>query len=195
MDYKKFDDQTLMRLIARSQESALSELYDRYSSLVYSMALNVVSDPAVAEEITQDVFIRVWDNAGIYKAERAKVVTWMASLTRHRSIDILRSLKVRPEGHSVPWDTGVGEPSTYGANPNHVEQEVEFSQKRQRIRSALSTLPEEQREVLAYAYFQGYTHREIAEVLNQPLGTIKTRIRLAMQKLRQLLVQEVQADK
>lgn len=195
MDYKKFDDQTLMRLIAQSQENALSELYDRYRNLVYSMALNVVSDPAVAEEITQDVFIRVWDNAGIYQAERAKVVTWMASLTRHRSIDVLRSLKVRPEGHSIPWDTGEGELSTYGANPNHVEQEVEISQKRQRIRHALSTLPEEQREVLAYAYFQGYTHREIAEVLKQPIGTIKTRIRLAMQKLRLLLEQEVQPDK
>jgi RNA polymerase sigma-70 factor (ECF subfamily) len=187
VDYKKIDDQSLMRLIARSQERALSELYDRYSQLVYSMALNVVGDPAVAEEITQDVFIRIWDHAGTYQAERSKVTTWMTSLTRHRSIDVLRSLKVRPEGHGVPWDIGDIEPSNYESNPVNVEQEVEISQKRRRIRQAISTLPEEQREALAYAYFQGYTHREIAKVLDEPLGTIKTRIRLAMQKLRQLL--------
>ena len=106
MDYKKFDDQSLIRLIARTQENALSELYDRYSRLVYSMALNVVNDPGVAEEITQDVFIRIWDHADTYQSEKAKVVTWIASMTRYRSIDMIRRQKVRPEGYNVSWDTG-----------------------------------------------------------------------------------------
>ncbi len=191
MDYKEFDDQSLIRLIARSQESALSELYDRYSRLVYSLALNAVGDPATAEEITQDVFIRIWDHAGTYQAEKSKVVTWIASITRYRSIDVIRRRKIRPESQSVSWEI---EPSANEMNPINVEQTVEISQERRRVRQAISVLPEEQRQALAYAYFQGYTHREIAEVLGEPLGTVKTRIRLAMQKLRQLLEQEEHAD-
>ena len=191
MDYKELDDQSLIRLIARSQESALSELYDRYSRLVYSLALNAVGDPATAEEITQDVFIRIWDHAGTYQAEKSKVLTWIASITRYRSIDIIRRRKIRPESQSVSWEI---EPSAIEMNPINVEETVEISQKRRRVRQAISMLPEEQRQALAYAYFQGYTHREIAEVLGEPLGTVKTRIRLAMQKLRQLLEQEEHAD-
>jgi RNA polymerase sigma-70 factor (ECF subfamily) len=191
VDYKEFDDQSLIRLIARSQESALSELYDRYSRLVYSLALNAVGDPATAEEITQDVFIRIWDHAGTYQAEKSKVLTWIASITRYRSIDIIRRRKIRPESQSVSWEI---EPSAIEMNPINVEETVEISQKRRRVRQAISMLPEEQRQALAYAYFQGYTHREIAEVLGEPLGTVKTRIRLAMQKLRQLLEQEEHAD-
>jgi len=191
VDYKELDDQSLIRLIARSQESALSELYDRYSRLVYSLALNAVGDPATAEEITQDVFIRIWDHAGTYQAEKSKVLTWIASITRYRSIDIIRRRKIRPESQSVSWEI---EPSAIEMNPINVEETVEISQKRRRVRQAISMLPEEQRQALAYAYFQGYTHREIAEVLGEPLGTVKTRIRLAMQKLRQLLEQEEHAD-
>ena len=191
MDYKEFDDQSLIRLIARSQESALSELYDRYSRLVYSLALNAVGDPATAEEITQDVFIRIWDHAGTYQAEKSKVLTWIASITRYRSIDIIRRRKIRPESQSVSWEI---EPSAIEMNPINVDETVEISQKRRQVRQAISMLPEEQRQALAYAYFQGYTHREIAEVLGEPLGTVKTRIRLAMQKLRQLLEQEEHAD-
>lgn len=190
MDYKQLDDQTLIRLIARSQESALSELYGRYSRLVYSMALNAVGEAAIAEEITQDVFIRIWDHAGTYQSEKAKVVTWIASMARYRAIDIIRRQKVRPEGHSLPWDIGDIEPSVHESNPVDVEDEIELSQKRRLVRQAISLLPEEQRQALAYAYFQGYTHREIAEILGEPLGTVKTRIRLAMQKLRQALEQE-----
>lgn len=191
MDYKEIDDQSLIRLIARSQERALSELYDRFSRLVYSIALNAVGDPAIAEEITQDVFIRIWDHAGTYQAEKSKVVTWMASITRYRSIDVLRRQNVRPEGHSVPWEI---EPYANEMSSINVEETVEISQIRRRVRQAISLLPEEQRQALAYAYFQGYTHREIAEALGEPLGTIKTRIRLAMQKLRQLLEQDERSD-
>jgi RNA polymerase sigma-70 factor (ECF subfamily) len=151
------------------------------------MALNAVGDQRIAEEITQDIFIRIWDHAQTYQSEKAKVATWIASMTRYRLIDIIRRQKARPEGHSVPWGVELPEHET---EPVNVEQEVEISQQRRRVRQAISLLPEEQRQALAYAYFQGYTHREIAEVLNEPLGTIKTRIRLATQKLRQLIEQE-----
>lgn len=190
MDYTVFDDQALIRLIARSREGALSELYDRYSRLVYSMALNALGEPAIAEEITQDVFIRIWDNADSYRAEKAKVVTWITSMTRYRSIDVMRRRKVRPEGHTVSWDISDIEPSPDQTDHTDVEQQVEINQKAQLVRKAVALLPEEQRQALSYAYFMGYTQQEIADVLGEPLGTVKTRIRLAMKKLRQTLEQD-----
>lgn len=190
MDYTVFDDQALIRLIARSREGALSELYDRYSRLVYSMALNALGEPAIAEEITQDVFIRIWDNADSYRAEKAKVVTWITSMTRYRSIDVMRRRKVRPEGHTVSWDISDIEPSPGQTDHIDVEQQVEINQKAQLVRKAVALLPEEQRQALSYAYFMGYTQQEIADVLGEPLGTVKTRIRLAMKKLRQTLEQD-----
>lgn len=189
MDYTKLNDQTLIRLIARSQENAFSELYDRYSRLVYSMALNILGEPAGAEEITQDVFIRIWENADSYKAEKAKVVTWITSMTRYRSIDVIRRKKVRPEGHTVSWDIRDMEPARDQSNQTDVELQVEIIQKKQRVRKALALLPEEQRQTLSYAYFMGYTQQEIANIMGEPLGTVKTRIRLAMKKLRQMLEQ------
>lgn len=190
MDYTKLNDQTLIRLIARSQENAFSELYDRYSRLVYSMALNILGEPAGAEEITQDVFIRIWENADSYKAEKAKVVTWITSMTRYRSIDAIRRKKVRPEGHTVSWDIRDMEPARDQSDQTDVELQVEIIQKKQRVRKALALLPEEQRQTLSYAYFMGYTQQEIANIMGEPLGTVKTRIRLAMKKLRQMLEQD-----
>lgn len=190
MDYTKLNDQTLIRLIARSQENAFSELYDRYSRLVYSMALNILGEPAGAEEITQDVFIRIWENADSYKAEKAKVVTWITSMTRYRSIDVIRRKKVRPEGHTVSWDIRDMEPARDQSNQTDVELQVEIIQKKQRVRKALALLPEEQRQTLSYAYFMGYTQQEIANIMGEPLGTVKTRIRLAMKKLRQIFEQD-----
>lgn len=184
MDYTKLDDATLLRLIARAQEEALGELYDRYNRLVYSLALNATGDAPLAEEITQDVFLRVWDKADTYRAEQSKVTTWITSITRHRAIDMLRRHKVRPEGNRAEW---ASEDSPDFPDGIDVEGEVMHAQRRSSVRKAMATLPEDQRRVLAYAYFQGYSHSEIATLLKEPLGTVKTRIRLAMQKLRQTL--------
>ncbi|RME83203.1 MAG: sigma-70 family RNA polymerase sigma factor [Caldilineae bacterium] len=183
VNYRQLDDATLMQLIARREAGALSELYDRYGRLVYTVAYNAVADSEGAEEITQEVFIQAWQNAHTYRSDRSKVATWLTSITRYRSIDFLRRRKVRHHGRHVPWDTlgdavhaqdGVGET---------VEQRLQ----QDRVRRALGTLPPEQQQVLALAYFQGYSQREIAELLDLPLGTVKTRVRLAMQKLRQML--------
>lgn len=186
VDYKKLNDETLMRLIAQAQESALGELYDRYSRLVYSMALNSVGEPALAEEITQDVFLRIWNKATTYQAEQGKVMTWIASITRYRSIDMLRRLKVRPEGNRSSWVEEDDEPFE-SIDPIDIEEQVELNQRSENIRKAIAELPKDQRQALTLAFFNGYSHAEIAQILNEPLGTVKTRIRLAMQKLRQTL--------
>lgn len=186
VDYKKLNDETLMRLIAQAQESALGELYDRYNRLVYSMAINSVGEPALAEEITQDVFLRIWNKATTYQAEQGKVMTWIASITRYRSIDMLRRLKVRPEGNRSAWVEEDDEPFE-SIDPIDIEEQVELNQRSENIRKAIAELPKDQRQALTLAFFNGYSHAEIAQILNEPLGTVKTRIRLAMQKLRQTL--------
>lgn len=184
MDYQKLDDGTLLRLIAQAHENALSELYDRYSRLVFSMALNAVGDTALAEEITQDVYLRIWNKAATYDPTQGKVTTWIASITRYRAIDVLRRFSVRPEGNRTAW----AEPEGFDLPDSvDIEEEVEISQRKQDVRRAIGSLPPDQRIALSLAFFQGYSHSEIAEILNEPLGTVKTRIRLAMQKLRQFL--------
>ena len=187
LDYSTLDDETLIRLIVQARAEALSELYDRYARLVFSLALNSVGNPSTAEEITQDVFLRVWQRARQYRADRAKVSTWLTSITRHRAIDQLRRRGSRPEQHSVVWAELApnAEPSVDGP-----EQATALAMERERVRAAIDRLSEEQRQVLALAYFQGLTQSQIAEALVLPLGTVKTRIRLGMQKLREMLKEE-----
>jgi RNA polymerase sigma-70 factor (ECF subfamily) len=191
MDYRELDDNALMRLMARKQEDSLSELYDRYGRLVFSVALNVLVDDALAEEVTQDVFLRVWNKAVTFDENLGKVSTWLASVARHRAIDVLRSRRKRPEGNLAgfaiddAWDLPAS---------NNVEVEVELARSRARLKQAMAQLPEVQRRVLAYAFLWGYSHSQIAAELGEPLGTVKTRIRLAMQSLRALLQDEVPFD-
>jgi RNA polymerase sigma-70 factor, ECF subfamily len=187
LDYSALDDVEVIGLIIRSEPAALSELYDRYSRLVFSIAYSLVGDYATTEEITQDVFVRVWERASQYRADQGKVSTWLISIARHRSIDMLRRQGARPEDHTVSWAESTIDGMPSDDNP---EEAAELSMQRQRVRAAIAQLPADQKQALALAYFNGYTHRQIAERLDQPLGTVKTRIRLAMQKLRQLLKDE-----
>jgi RNA polymerase sigma-70 factor (ECF subfamily) len=187
VNYPALDDQALIELVADSDADALSELYDRYSRLIFSLAVATVGDRATAEEITLDVFTRVWQKADLYRAEQAKVSTWLTSITRHRAIDELRRRGARGEQHSVAW---AEVPPSSVPHMNGPEHSAQRTFQRQRVRAAVAQLPEEQRKALALSYFKGYSHREIAETLDQPLGTIKTRIRLAMQKLREMLQDE-----
>ena len=187
MDYTRLSDETLLRLIARSQENALGELYDRYSRLVYSVAFNTLSDAGRAEEVTQDVFERVWEKARTYSAEHGRVVTWLTSIARHRSIDLYRQFRSHHEDLQIAWQEAE---SMDMPDPQNVEWEVDLLQRQQRIRRAVSQLPDDQKRALAMAFFQGLSHPQIAEALGEPLGTVKTRIRLGMQKLRSLLREE-----
>lgn len=187
MDYKKFDDETLIRLIAGSQSDALGELYDRYSRLVFGMARNALGDQGLAEEITQDVFMRIWNKASTYQAVQGKVVSWIAGIARNRAIDVFRHQKSLLDGNSLSLEEL---PLFDPPDSLNVEQAIESKLKERRVQQALFQLPIEQREVLALAYFRGYTHEEAAKALGQPLGTVKTRIRLGMQKLREILEDE-----
>jgi RNA polymerase sigma-70 factor (ECF subfamily) len=183
-DYSTLDDELLIRLIVQARAEALSELHDRYCRLVFSLALNSVGDSATAEEITQDVFLRVWQQARQYRADRGQVSTWLTGITRHRAIDQLRRRGSRPEQHSMSWAE-----LAPGAEPsiNGPEQVSALAVERARVRAAIAQLSEEQKRVLALAYFQGLTQSQIAKALSLPLGTVKTRIRLGMQKLREIL--------
>ncbi len=186
-DYSTLDDETLVRLIVQARAEALSELYDRYGRLVFSLALNSVGDPATAEEITQDVFVRVWQRARQYRADRAKVSTWLTSIARNRAIDQLRRRSSRPEQRSVPWaELAPGtEPSVNGP-----EEAASLTMERERVRASIARLSDGQKQALALAYFQGLTQSQIAEALALPLGTVKTRIRLGMQRLREMLQED-----
>jgi len=187
VDYSSLTDETLFLLIARAKPDALDELYNRYNRMIFGLALNMVGDHATAEEITLDVFTRVWERAETYRPDRAKVSTWLISVARHHSIDVLRRRGTRPEQYSVSWNEASSNIAYDGNNP---EQATEAALRRERILAAIARLPADQKQVLSLAYFAGYTHSQIAETLDQPLGTVKTRIRLAMQKLRQMLQDE-----
>jgi len=175
-------DEALIHLIARKHADALGELYDRYNRLVFSLALYMVGDQAAAEEITQDAFTRIWEQAATYKPEQAKVKTWLVTIARNRTIDELRRRRARPS--LVLIEEGLH------ASEDNLEDAVDGRVQNARVRDALDELPPEQREVLVMAYFGGYSQSQISATLSLPLGTVKTRIRLAMQKMRQNLAGE-----
>ncbi|MCB9419010.1 MAG: sigma-70 family RNA polymerase sigma factor [Ardenticatenaceae bacterium] len=179
------DDSTLMARIAQGQEAALSELYDRYCRLVMSVAFGVVRNRETAEEVTLDIFTSVWEKAATYDDNQARVSTWLTRMARNRAIDRLRREKVRPSQNSVSWAEMPVEPVL--DETNDPETAVHLNLEQQRVRTAVASLSAPQQEALSLAYFQGYSHSEIAEALNEPLGTVKGRIRAGMQKLRDLL--------
>lgn len=187
MDYTRLTDDALIQSIASQKPDALGELYNRYSRLIFSIAYNSVGSSETAEEITQDVFLRVWRRASTYDPDKSKVSTWLTSITRYRAIDVLRRWGVRVEQNSIPWDSlTTNQEPLLDSNP---EEKAAETIRLERIRAEIAALPPEQQQALALAYFQGLTHSEIAEVLGDPLGTVKTRIRLGMQKLREALVE------
>ena len=143
VDYPATEDQVLLAHIVNRQTEALSALYDRYGRLLYSVAYHLVGNQQLAEEITLDVFRRVWEKAGSYKADRASVRTWLTSMTRNRAIDMLRREGVRPEHTSISWADLTFEPHADGHSP---ETAVSQKMQNQRIHAALAELPEEQQE-------------------------------------------------
>lgn len=184
VNYSEFSDQTLLLLVSRQHEDALSELYDRYNGLIFSIAFEFVNDRGIADEIMQEVFVQVWLKADTYQPDRGDAKVWLASLTRHKAIDVLRKRNLRPEGHSVDIESVTFKLSSKAIDP---EDAADLALQSERLRGAIAELPEAQRQVLALAFFRGYTHTEIAEALNQPLGTVKTRIRSAIHQLREVL--------
>lgn len=179
------NDEDLLGKISLAQDGALSLLYDRYSRLVFSLALRITGSAGAAEEITQDVFIQVWNNASSYDPVLGKVTTWLASITRYRSIDLLRRQSARADGHT--YEASLEDLEITGQREELPEEQIVARMTRDRVRQALAELPEEQRMVLMMSYFRGLSQPEMADALHQPLGTVKTRVRLGLQKLRRLL--------
>lgn len=184
MNYSLTSDEDLLKNIASGEKDALGELYDRYGRLVYSLALNSVGDQSVAEEITQEVFLRVWEKAHTYQSQKAQVNTWITRITRYRSIDVLRKRGARQEDQQVRWSE-LSPSEMVNVDGRNPEWEAERSIQGRQAKEAIASLPPEQQQVLALAYFQGLSHQQIADTMAIPLGTVKTRIRLGMQKLRQ----------
>lgn len=177
-------EETLMALAAQGDQRAFEDLYDRLKGLVYGLVLNMIGDRLTAEDVTVDVFAKVWEHAALFQPHKASVKTWVTSIARHRAIDELRRRRVRSDQQVPPWAQF---PSSDLADPDALETRVEDRDLQSKVTAALASLPLEQREALALAYFRGYSHTKIAETLNRPLGTVKTHIRKAMDRLREML--------
>jgi RNA polymerase sigma-70 factor (ECF subfamily) len=179
-------DQAWMEYIRRcaaGDQSALSALYDESSHYVYGMALRILRDAADAEEITIDVYSQAWKSAGSFSPDRGTVLSWLVTLTRSRAIDRSRTRAARSRRLEESIDTHF----VLTAGADNPEEATALTEERNRIRQALSQLSPEQRELLELAYFSGLSHSELALRAGQPLGTVKTRIRLGMMKLREIL--------
>ena len=177
-------DEELIDRMAHRDAEAVRVLYQRYGRMVYGLAVQVTGDAAAAEEVCQDVFMRVWEKSGTYRADRGTVVTWLARITRNRAIDVLRSQRSRGISLPASEDEAAGLPGTDREDPGDLLWQ---SFRERDVREAVAALPPDQRHALSLAFFKGLTHREIAEALGEPLGTVKTRIRDAMVKLRSTL--------
>lgn len=182
---EQFSDVDLITQASRGDPRALEVLYDRYSRVVFSFALRIVNDQQIAEEVLQEVFFRAWQQGGSFRASKGTFLTWLLSITHNMAIDEVRKRKRRPQ-RSDSDDPDIVLAAVADGGPS-VEDEVWSRALRERIGRALDTLPNAQREAIELAYFRGMTHREIADTLGEPLGTIKTRMRLGMQKLRDQL--------
>ena len=189
VDYEGLEDRQLIRRITLDDQAALEALYGRYSTAVYSLAMYMLKHEALAQDATQETFLNIWLKASSFNADRGQPKSWIMSVAHHKIVDLIRSRR------RTSYMTDPGGDETLELLPSgqaSTEEQVEQSLQRERILKALTLLPEAQREVVMLAYFEGYSQSEMAEKLGQPLGTVKTRVRLAMQKLRAALEQDVQ---
>jgi RNA polymerase sigma-70 factor, ECF subfamily len=179
------DDRSLLRAVADGDRNAFAELYGRHGRYVMGLAIRVVRDSDTAQEIVQDVFTRVWQKAAAYDAGQAGVATWIMRIARNRAIDELRRRGARPVLDAISDDSPLAD--TAAPLP---DEAADAALRRARVREALATLPDKQRQAVSLAFFGGRTHAEIARELREPLGTVKTRIRTALQTLRERLAGE-----
>ncbi len=179
-DFAHLSDEAVVALMARSDEEALAELYDRFGGVAYGLARRILRDDALAEDAVQEAFLAAWRAAPRFVPERAKASTWLLTLVHRRSVDAVRR-EDRRRGETLE---GVDEPATESA-----EDTAWLRFERERVQSALRQLPDQQREVLELAYYGGFTQSELAERLGQPVGTIKSRMFAGLGRLRELLAE------
>ncbi|HZU14381.1 MAG TPA: sigma-70 family RNA polymerase sigma factor [Chloroflexota bacterium] len=180
MGQPEVSDEDLIAGIRDNDVRALEVFYDRYRVPAYSLCLRLLGNAGDAEDVVQEAFVNVWRAAGSYRMERSTPRSWLLSVVHHRAIDKLRARQSRPIG--VELDDTLPLPDT-----TDVWREVESKLTGETVRTALRSLPDEQRETLELAYYQGYTQTQIAEMMQVPLGTVKGRMRLALHKLRSSL--------
>jgi RNA polymerase sigma-70 factor (ECF subfamily) len=180
--YQGLRDGQLVELVARKDANALEALYERYGRAAFSLARRILTEETLAQDVVQEVFLSLWRNADRFDAGRGTVATYLLSMTHHRAVDV-----VRREEHLRRWRTS-DEGLELEADPKPgVEDQVQASERRAEVRSALKELPAAQREALLLAYFGGYTQREVASLVGVPLGTVKTRMAAGMRKMKEAL--------
>jgi RNA polymerase sigma-70 factor (ECF subfamily) len=179
--FAHLSDEAVVALVARSDEQALAELYDRFGRVAYGLALRILRDEALAEDAVQDAFLTAWRQADTFMPERAKASTWLLTLVHRRAVDLVRREERR---RAEPLETA-GERSGEGT----VDDAVWLRYERERVQAALRQLPDQQREALELAYYGGFTQSELAERLGQPVGTIKSRMFSGLGRLRDLLTE------
>ncbi len=184
MSYEHLEDEQLVSLIVQQDQRGLGALYDRYGKAVFGFVYHLLGDVGQTEEVVQEVFLRVWLRASSYRPERGRFQTWIMSMAHHRAVDELRKRRrlrdiLETEARLTLMDSRAQEDTAAEWAEHREESEV--------VRKALESLPEEQRQVIQMSYYEGYSQSEIAELLQHPLGTVKTRMRLGMQKLKTAL--------
>ena len=187
MEYKQHSDESLLRLMAQQDPAALEEFYNRYAQIAYNLIVRVVRDRAVADEVLQETFWQVWQKAADFSG-RGAPAAWLYRIARNKSLDQLRRQKARPqppetasqEDEDLVWEQLTGD----GIQP---EQTTERRWEQQDLLRALAEIPSEQRLCLELAYFEGMSQRQIATYADIPLGTVKTRLRIGLEKLQRIL--------
>jgi RNA polymerase sigma-70 factor (ECF subfamily) len=180
------EDLQLLTLISQGDEKALAMLYDKYGRLIFSLTLRIVRNEEEARELQQDVFLQVWHKAALFDNERGTFVTWLVTLAHNKSINTLRSRRYKKSAQEAKVDIA---DITHDAVVDHQTplRDAMESDERRHVLNALEQIPELQRKALYLSYYEGYSQSEIAEMLGEPLGTIKTRMRKGMMKLVSIL--------
>lgn len=182
LDTAAVSDEHLLQQVVARDAAALQRLFQRHGNAVYALAQYILREPAVAEELTQEVFLTVWNKADQYQVAQARFRTWLLSITRHRAIDHLRQRKRHIHSDLSLDDANFAEEHAPTSEPIDSQRELHL---------LLCHLPAPQRIAIELCYFEGYTHEEIAAYLQIPLGTLKSRILLGLKKLREMMKEEV----
>jgi RNA polymerase sigma-70 factor (ECF subfamily) len=181
-DLRDLADEDLMQLIQRGQAPAFEVIYERHASAAFSLAYRIVGTRNGAEDVSQEAFLNLWRSGARYDRARGSVRTWVLGIVHHRAIDFLRRATVHDKRRAS--DEGIEERFESG---ERTDVEVARRDEAQTVRNAMDVLPREQRQVIELAYFGGFTHTEIADMISTPIGTIKGRMRLGLKKMRDQL--------
>lgn len=174
-------DADLLRSIQRGDQEAVAALYDRYSGIAYGLAFRITNDGTLAEDVVQEAFVSVWQQAGRFNPDRGQVRSWLLTIVHHKAVDAVRRRTGRSE-RTLPEG-----PDEFVATQGRPAEIAEWAMEAAAVREAVKRIPEDQRRTVEMAYFEGITHVEIAERMGVPLGTVKSRLRIGLEKMREYL--------